>query len=50
MREVGSGWLMTELAPSPLLVALVQAAATLPVFLFSLPAEPCRIFSIAASC
>jgi MFS family permease len=38
MREVGSGWLMTELAPSPLLVALVQAAATLPVFLFSLPA------------
>ncbi len=38
IREVGSGWLMTELAPSPLMVALVQAAATLPVFLFSLPA------------
>jgi MFS family permease len=38
MREVGSGWLMTELAPAPLMVALVQAAATLPVFLFSLPA------------
>jgi MFS family permease len=29
---------MTELSPSPLMVALVQAAATLPVFLFSLPA------------
>jgi MFS family permease len=38
IREVGSGWLMTELAPSPLMVALVQAASTLPVFLFSLPA------------
>jgi predicted MFS family arabinose efflux permease len=38
MREVGSGWLMTELAPSPLMVALVQAAGTLPVFFLSLPA------------
>lgn len=38
MREVGSGWLMTELAPSPLMVSLVQVAATLPIFLFSLPA------------
>jgi MFS family permease len=38
MREVGSGWLMTELAPSPLMVSLVQVAATLPVFIFSLPA------------
>ncbi len=38
IREVGSGWLMTELAPSPLMVALVQAAGTLPVFLLSLPA------------
>jgi hypothetical protein len=28
---------MTELAPSPTMVALVQAAATLPIFLFSLP-------------
>jgi MFS family permease len=38
MRDVGAGWLMTELAPSPLMVALVQAAGTLPIFLFSLPA------------
>jgi MFS family permease len=38
MRDVASGWLMTVLAPSPFLVALVQAAATLPVFLLSLPA------------
>ncbi|QAY78962.1 MFS transporter [Sphingosinicella sp. BN140058] len=37
IREVGSGWLMTELAPSPLMVALVQAAGTLPLFLLSLP-------------
>jgi MFS family permease len=38
MRDTASGWMMTELAPSPLMVALVQAAATLPIFLFSLPA------------
>ncbi|MBB3899255.1 MFS transporter [Roseococcus suduntuyensis] len=38
MRDVASGWLMTSLAPSPLMVALVQAAATLPVFLLALPA------------
>jgi predicted amidohydrolase YtcJ/MFS family permease len=39
MRDVASGWMMAVLAPSPLLVALVQAAATLPVFLLSLPAR-----------
>ncbi len=38
MNEVGAGWLMTTLAPSPLMVALVQTATTLPVFLFALPA------------
>jgi MFS family permease len=37
-RDVANGWSMTQLAPSPLMVALVQAAATLPVFLLSLPA------------
>ncbi|MEL6101662.1 MAG: MFS transporter [Pseudomonadota bacterium] len=36
MNEVGAGWLMTELSPSPLVVASVQAAATLPIFLFAL--------------
>ncbi|HEV2605596.1 MAG TPA: MFS transporter [Microvirga sp.] len=38
MRDTASAWAMTELAPSPMMVALVQAAATLPIFLFSLPA------------
>ncbi len=38
MNDVGAGWLMTSLAPSPLMVALVQAATTLPIFLFALPA------------
>lgn len=37
-RDVANGWSMTEMAPSPVMVALVQAAATLPVFLLSLPA------------
>jgi len=38
MRDVAAGWLMTSLAPSPSMVALVQAATTLPVFLLSFPA------------
>ncbi len=38
IRDVASGWLMTEMAPSPLLVALVQGAMTLPIFLLALPA------------
>jgi predicted MFS family arabinose efflux permease len=38
MHDVGAGWLMTTLSPSPLMVALVQAATALPVFLFALPA------------
>lgn len=36
MHDVGAGWLMTELDPSPSVVAMVQAATTLPVFLFAL--------------
>ncbi|MEM1181898.1 MAG: MFS transporter, partial [Acidobacteriota bacterium] len=36
MHDVGAGWLMTELSPSPFLVASVQAATTLPVFLLAL--------------
>src|SRR6202040_3347252 len=31
-------WLMTTLNPDPLIVALVQAASTLPICLFALPA------------
>ncbi|MEA5097314.1 MAG: MFS transporter, partial [Burkholderiaceae bacterium] len=38
MHEVGAGWLMTSLAPDPLMVALVQAANTFPIFLLALPA------------
>lgn len=38
MHDVGAGWLMTELSPSPFVVAAVQAATTLPIFLFALPA------------
>src|SRR5579862_8251326 len=38
MHTVGAAWMMTLLAPSPLLVALVQTATTLPVLLVALPA------------
>ena len=38
MQSVGAAWLMTSLTPSPLLVALMQTAASLPVFLVGLPA------------
>ncbi|MEJ8834954.1 MFS transporter [Ramlibacter sp. AN1133] len=37
MNDVASAWLMTSIGPSPLWVALVQSAATLPVFLLGLP-------------
>src|SRR5215471_15277787 len=36
MHNVGAAWLMTSLAPSPTMVALVQAATSLPVFLVGL--------------
>jgi MFS family permease len=36
MHDVGAGWLMTTLSPSPALVALVQSATTAPIFLFAL--------------
>jgi len=38
IQNLGAGWLMTQLTMSPLMVALVQAASTLPVFLVILPA------------
>lgn len=38
MQNMGAGWLMTQLTMSPLMVGLVQAATTLPVFLVILPA------------
>ena len=38
MHDMAAGWYMTTLAPTPAMVALVQAATTLPVFLLALPA------------
>src|SRR5438477_1741102 len=38
MHDVGAGWLMTSLSPSPSMVALVQAADSLPVMLLAMPA------------
>lgn len=38
MHDVGAGWLMTSLSPNPLMVALVQAATTFPMFVLALPA------------
>lgn len=38
MQNVGVAWLMTTLTPSPLLVALIQTATSLPVLLVGLPA------------
>src|SRR6218665_1091917 len=37
MNDVAAAWLMTTLTSSPILVALVQSASTLPVFLLGLP-------------
>jgi predicted MFS family arabinose efflux permease len=38
MQNAAAGWLMTGLNPDPLIVALVQVATTLPMFLFGIPA------------
>src|SRR5215469_15806906 len=38
MYNAASGWLMTSLDPSPLIVSLVQVANSLPLFLLALPA------------
>ena len=38
MQNVGAAWLMTSLTSSPLVISMVQAATTLPVFLLALPA------------
>ena len=37
LQNTGAGWLMTSLAPEPLIVAMVQAATIMPVFLLALP-------------
>lgn len=38
MHDVGAGWLMTSMTASPIWVALIQTATSLPVFLLALPA------------
>src|SRR5216683_2805250 len=38
MQNVSAAWAMTSLSPSPLMVALVQSATSLPVFVVALPA------------
>jgi MFS family permease len=38
MASIATGWLMTSLDPSPLMVSLVSAATKLPLFLFALAA------------
>ena len=37
LQNTGAAWLMTTLAPQPLVVAMVQAATIMPVFLLALP-------------
>jgi len=37
IQAVGASWMMTSIAPTPDMVALVQASTTLPIMLFSLP-------------
>lgn len=38
LQNVGAAWLMTELSTEPAMVALVQAATSLPVFFLAIPA------------
>jgi MFS family permease len=38
MHDVGASWLMTSLSADPFMVALIQAATSLPMFLLALPA------------
>jgi MFS family permease len=37
LQNTGAGWLMTSLAPNPIIVAAVQAATIMPVFLLAIP-------------
>ena len=38
MQNVGAAWLMTSLTPSPMMVALIQTASSLPILFLALPA------------
>ncbi|WP_421989301.1 MFS transporter [Roseococcus sp.] len=54
IQSTAAGWLMTSLAPAPIMVSFVQASSMLPVFLLALPAGALadimdrRIFLIGA--
>src|SRR5260370_30781097 len=37
MQNVGAAWLMTAIAPSPRMVALIQTASSVPILLLALP-------------
>ena len=37
MHEVGAAWLMTSLAPTPIMISLMVTATSLPIVLFTLP-------------
>jgi MFS family permease len=56
MFDAANGWLMSSLNPNPLAVSLVQAATSLPMFLFTYPAGAladmieARRFLIIVSC
>lgn len=56
MYSSTSAWLMTSLSPSPLMVSLMQVAASLPMFFFAIPAGALadivdkRRFLIGAEC
>ena len=53
MHDVGAGWMMTSLSTDPFMVALVQAATSLPMFLFALPsgvlADICLLYTSDAA-
>jgi MFS family permease len=38
VQQIANGWLMTSLAPEPLMVSMVEVANALPMFLLALPA------------
>jgi hypothetical protein len=48
MHELGAAWLMTSLTLSPVMVALMQTAASLPIVLLALPAGRSPTWWIAA--
>jgi Transmembrane secretion effector len=50
MQNVAAAWYMTSLSSSPLMVALIQGATSLPVFLVGLPAGAVADILIAAAC